>query len=380
MKHIKSFESFINESKDLGEVVKKFSSFISVDNKIKSDNPINKLKIKNPETDKIIKLTSALKKDDSSKVKQLADIFYKEYQSGNGTNDEAASKLDKDIDNEIQKREKQYKEEYKEYGQDWTETDSHRLKNEVRLDFYGNEKNPVLKRKIEQDFLNDPKIDGQDYVKAADSFDDEGIDYAYDKLDKEKLNKILNTPDGSDYAKLILRSKNANPEQRQISLQNEWVRSSDSSASILMAEHLSKRLNMSKDVQKSINYRKENGTAYSDTKFGGLRNDVTKKNIEAIDNIYNKSQEYYKKKGIKEITVYRGTDDKDIKYKNAIESWTSDSTLAKEYGYYQHKKTIPVEQVLMGHFDDKFPDPYAMGVTDDKGNPKKSKEVVILGK
>ena len=151
MEHTYTFESFLNESTEVSvEKITTPAERKALKNAFENIvTGIDKLSFKKDGTiegkrgyfyrhgitpEKTAKeLTSALKKDDSSKVKQLADIFYKEYQSGNGTNDEAASKLDKDIDNEIQKREKQYKEEYKEYGQDWTETDSHRLKNEVRF-------------------------------------------------------------------------------------------------------------------------------------------------------------------------------------------------------------------------------------------------------
>lgn len=384
MKHIQLFEDWsanreVNES--LASAVAKFAKWIGIDKKTDSNNPLDKITIVNPETKNTIKLDSALKKDDEKPVKKLAVQFYDEYKK-DSDKESKNSVLDKDISDEISKRAKKYKEEYKGYGQEWTAEDDRNLKNEVLLDFYEGAKDPETQRKIEDMYIDQKDIKPRDYARAAMRFSDEGVDRTIEKLGKEKIDKLLADPngEGQELGELILRSKNAEPEQRKKALMYQWVENPESPGSLMMADHLAKRLKMGKKAQDGLAYRNESGENFEDRPYGGIRDDVKAANIKAIDDIYDKTQEYFKKKGIKDIEVYRGSDEEDPdKYENPIESWTTDPEVGKNYGQYTHKKKIPVDRILIGHFDKNFPDPYAFGATDEDGNYIMSKEIVVLG-
>lgn len=381
--HIKLFEEWQGElDESLSSAIAKFASFLSFDRNTKSDNPLDKVRIVNPETKNQIKLDSALKKDDDTQVKKIADAFNKEYQKDK-EKESQDNVLHKDMSDEIAKREKKYKEEYKEYGQDWTAEDDRNLKNEVLLDFYKGAKDEETRKKIEDAYLDAKDIKPRDYAKAATTFTDDGVDRAVEKLGKEKIDALLNDPsgEGQELGELILRSKSASPEQREKALMFQWVENPQSPGAILTANHLSKRLGMGEKAKQGLAYREENGENFDKRGYGGLRDDVKDANIKAVDAIYDKTQEYFKKKGIKDIEVYRGSDEEDPdKYENPVESWTSDPEVGKNYGEYTHKKKIPIERVFVGHFDKNFPDPYAFGATDDDGNYIMSKEIVVLGK
>jgi hypothetical protein len=371
MKYIKLFEDWVFENE---------ISHISEWEIVKESDDLENAKIKNPKSGRMIKLASALKYDKGTELRKAADEMLAKLKKKPAENDaDAEKKLQKDISDEIEKRGKQYKEEAKEYGEEWTKEDDRNLRNEVLLDFYGQVKDPKAKRKIEDEILDSEDIKTSDYAKVARTFDNEGVDRAIEKLGKEKIDALLDG-NGQELGELILRSKNATPEQRQKAIMFQWVQDSASPGAILAAEHLTKKIGMGKKAQDGLAYRQENGSSFDSREYGGLRDDVKKENIKAVDDIYNKTQEHFKKKGIKDIEVYRGSDEKDPdKYENPIESWTTDPEVGKNYGEYTHKKKVPVERIFTGHFDKGFPDPYAFGATDKDGNPIMSKEIVVLG-
>lgn len=380
MKYIKTFEEF-NIYESAASAFSKFSNFISLDPKAKSNDPIDKIMIVNPENKRSIKLTSALQKDDNSPAKKLADKIHQEYKKDE-EDESKNSVLDKDVSDEIAKRGEKYKKEYKEYDQEWTEADDRNLKKEVLIDFYIGAKDEETKKKIEKTYIDDPKLEPGDYKKAAINFSDEGVDAMYDKLGSKEIDDLLADAegDGGDVAELVLRSKNATTEQRKSALRLQWVKDPSGPGAILMADHLATRLKMGKKANDGLSYRKTNGDPFSKRSYGGLRPNIEKENTKAVDKLYDETQEYYKKKGVKEVTVYRGAEEKDSgKYESPVESWTTDPKVAKAYGYNQYTKKIPVDRILMGHFDKSFPDPYAMGVEDEEGNALKSKEIVVLG-
>lgn len=66
--------------------------------------------------------------------------------------------------------------------------------------------------------------------------------------------------------------------------------------------------------------------------------------------MYERTQEYFRGKGIKEVRVYRGIRS-DVTEKNVVESWTMDLETARKFsqGYDVRQKVIPVEQIFMFH-------------------------------
>jgi hypothetical protein len=385
MKHVRLFEDWrFTESRtdeSLSSAVAKFAKWLGFDKEKKSNNPLDKITILNPETENKIKMQSALKKDEDDPVKKLADDFYDEYKKDK-EKESSSEVLNRDIEQEYKKREEERKKEYKEYDQEWTDEDSRNLKNEILLDFYQGAKDPETQKKIEDMYIDQKDIKPHDYARAAMHFSDEGCDRTIEKLGKEKIDKLLKDPngEGQNLGELILRSKNATPEQRKKALMYQWVENPQSPGSLMMADHLAKKLEMGKKAQDGLAYRKGEGESFDDRPYGGVRDDVKEANLKAVDDIYTKTQEYYKKKGIKEIEVYRGSDEEAVdKYENPVESWTSDKEVGKNYGEHTHKKKISVERILMGHFDENFPDPFAFGATDKDGKPVMSKEIVVLG-
>ena len=385
-KHVKLFEEWAAEenstNESLASAVAKFSNWISMITGGNKEKTIDDITIVNPDTKKDIKLTSALKKDDNTTAKKVANAFMDEYKKDD-KKESKDSVLQKGITDEIEKRGKKYKEEYKEYDQEWTKEDDRNLRNEVLIDFYKGAEDVETKRKIEDAIIDAKDIKPRDYAVVARTFDNEGVDRAIEKLGKEKIDALLEDPSGNgqELGELILRSKNATPEQRQKAIMFQWVESPTSPGALLAAEHLSDKIGMGKKAKDGLAYRQDQGESFDKRAYGGIRDDVKKENLKAIDDIYNKTQEHFKKNGIKDIEVYRGSDEKDPdKYENPIESWTVDPEVGKNYGEYTHKKKVPVERIFTGHFDKGFPDPYAFGATDKDGNPIMSKEIVVLGK
>ena len=378
MKRVKLFEEFIEDSRrelnnDINEfnfvnLFGKFKKFIKVGKSDGDEEFLDDIEIINPETKKTIQLSSALKYDEDSAVRKIADAALKELKdnivdSKHITPDHKSKYL-------FNKELKQQKAQSEEWGEEWTEKDTTRVKAETDVKVYN-----TLEGEKKNDFLKTILKDPNDVVLSNVSkwVDNDGAEIAYKSI--SNVDDYLNDDSGKGQSvtQIVLRSSSANDKQRQKSLMYDWVASPSSAGSLMMADHMIKKLKMSKETQAGFKHRTDNGETFAQKPGGNLISDVEKQNIKAVEDIYNRTQDYYKQKGIKTVKVYRGSDSKDPdEFKNPIESWTTDKNVALQYGQYVHSKEIPVERVMMGHFDKDFPDPM-----DYAGNP--SKEIVILG-
>jgi len=71
--------------------------------------------------------------------------------------------------------------------------------------------------------------------------------------------------------------------------------------------------------------------------------------LELVKNLYAETQNYFKKKKITEITLYRGIRD-GIAINSPLESWTINESTAKDFTYNEGtvmKVTVPIDRVLM---------------------------------
>jgi hypothetical protein len=83
-------------------------------------------------------------------------------------------------------------------------------------------------------------------------------------------------------------------------------------------------------------------------KKGGV---VDKTLMRDLRKVHKETQEYYQSKGIKEITLYRGSEEVQ-KQRQPLESWSSSKDVARDYSSIDgqlHKATVPVRAILMSH-------------------------------
>jgi hypothetical protein len=381
MYRIKSYNEFLNENySKVDEInLNLFGKFKKLLSRTKDDGDkefLDDIEIMNPKTKKSIKLSSALSYDKNDPMKKLADLAMAELKDN--VKDSKYVTTDQKIEFQFKKELKKRQEQSKEWGEEWTENDTHSVKSEILTNNYveleDEKKTEFLKKNVV------PSLEGLSdsakhrRISSIDSkVNNEGADVMYDTLGDVDAYLNHESGKGQEVTNTILRSTKATPKQRQKAIMYDWVANPSSSSSIMMANHMADKLKMGKDARSGVEYRKKNGVEFDKTFGGDLEKEQKDQAIKAVDDIYNKTQEYYKSKGIKTVKVYRGSNSKDpASYSNAIESWTTSKESAAQYGQYVLEKEIPVERVLMGHFNKDFPDPY-----DFNGNT--SKEIVILG-
>lgn len=378
---IKSYNEFLAENyAGIDEInLNLFGKFKKFLRKNKDDGDkefLDDIEIINPETKKPIKLSSALNYDKKSKVRQIADLAMAELKDN--VKDSKYVSSDQKLDFKFKKELKARQKQSKEWGEEWTDSDTELVKSETYVEHYRG-----LNKEEKSKFLKDNVVGSLDGLtdstrhRRLATFDNrvsnDDADILYDALGDVDKYQAEKDGRGQEVTQIILRSKKATPKQRQKAIMYDWVANPASPSSIMMADHLADKLKMNDKSRSGIEYRKEKGAQYHEMSGGELAKEQKDEALEAVDAIYNKTQEYYKSKGIKTVKVYRGSDSKELAdYGNAIESWTTSKESASQYGEYVHEKEIPVERVLMGHFDPSFPDP-----NDFNGNP--SMEIVILG-
>lgn len=369
MKKIKIYEEFheINEfNLNLFGAFKKFLKNVKKDN---DDEFIDDIEIINPETNEPIKLSSALSYDKKSKVKQIADKAMAELRDN--IKDSKAVGPEQKVSYQFNKQIKKRKADAKKWDEDWTERDEKRLKSEIIVNqidsMKGEKKQAFLKKALKN-------ADDDRLMMLDKRVDNDGAEQIYKSMGDVDKYLADESGKGQSVTQSILRSKSATPEQREKALMFDWVASSESAGALMASNHMMKKLKMGKRAQNGFKYRDGEGETFAEKPGGNLTPESEKANIKAIEDIYQKTQDYFKEKGIKTIKVYRGTDTENAseKYQNPMESWTTDKAVAQQYGEYVQEKEIPVERVMMGHFDKNFPDPYGM-------DGKPSKEIVILG-
>ena len=383
MKRIKSYNDFLYENySQVDEInLNLFGKFKKILKLTKDDGDkeyLDDIEIINPETKKPIKLSSALNYDKKSGVRKLADLAMAELKDN--VKDSKHVSIEQKVTFEFNKELKARQKQSKEWGEEWTKEDTEGVKSEILVKNYRN-----LSGDKQSKFLSDVVLKTIDNEATSDKTKErrfEMLDNITSNKDAETLYKKLGDVDsyldddsgkGQDITQIIMRSKSATLEQRKKALMYDWVASPSSPGSLMMAKHFTDKMNMNDDSKKGLEFREGRGEKYEQKPGGNLEKEQADLAIKAADDIYDKTQQYYKDKGIKTVKVYRGSDDKNPDgYKNAIESWTTSKEVASQYGQYVHSKEIPVERVLMGHFDKSFPDPY-----DYDENP--SKEIVILG-
>jgi len=375
LKKLKSFEHFIIES-EFNEVNEfnlnlfgSFKKFLKNIKKDKDEDFIDDIEIMNPETKGMIKLSSALSYDKKSKVKQLADMAMAELKDN--VKDAKAVSPEQKISFQFNKQLKKRKEQSKEWGEDWTQDDEKALKSEIIVNqidsMKGEKKQALLKKALEN-------VDDDRLLKLDKRVDNDSAEQIYKSIGDVDKYFADESGKGHNITQSILRSKSATLKQRENAIMFDWVMGSDSAGALMASQHMIDKLKMGKGAQDGFKYRDGKGETFAEKPGGNLSSEVEKENIKAIDDIYQKTQDYYKEKGIKTVKVYRGTDSENPseKYKNPMESWTTERAVAAQYGEFIQEKEFPVERVMMGSFDKNFPDPY-----DSSGNP--SKEIVILG-
>ena len=373
MKHVKLFEQFVNDERELNEfnlnLFGKFKKLLKNIKPDKDDEFIDDIEILDPQTKKMIKLSSALSYDKKSKVRQIADKAMAELKDN--TKDSKTINPGQKVKYEFNKQLKSRKEQAKEWGEEWTKDDENYLKTEIVVDqvnsLKGEDKKEFLKKALEN-------ADDTRFMMLDKRVDNESAEQVYNSMGDVDKYLADTSGKGQNVSQTILRSKSATPVQREKALMYDWVASSNSAGALMTSKHMMQKLKMDKKSQDGFKYREESGENFTEKPGGKLTPESEKANIKAVEDIYQKTQDYYKEKGIKTVKVYRGTDTENAgkEYQNPMESWTTDKSVAQQYGQYIQEKEIPVERVMMGHHDKTFPDPYDMN-----GNP--SKEIVILG-
>jgi hypothetical protein len=132
-------------------------------------------------------------------------------------------------------------------------------------------------------------------------------------------------------AKSEKRFLRADRKQRQDFLQWNWVHGSNRKFAVRMKEAAKREFGLKGVI------RNPRGFRISNSQVEDIRKDLR--------DMYRKTQEDFKARGIKKVRLYRGVQS-NVTTPGALESWTTDPDIAKSFGSNVMVKEVPVEKIL----------------------------------
>lgn len=153
---------------------------------------------------------------------------------------------------------------------------------------------------------------------------------------KQTIAAVIAKKDDASFREWLNQHRDKHPgsyDERRDRLVGSWVRGSNRKVSVEMKEVAIREFGLG-------------GIPYSRVTWN-LNEDLIEASRKDLRRMYENTQRFFKKKGVKTITLYRGVK-ADYDSYGSLSSWTETEDIAKKFGTNVMVETFPVEKIFIG--------------------------------